>query len=101
MRRQIAPSDFAATNRTPREVRTIDPDVLHAYGAKGGASARTIGTLLRASGTRVARILFRRNVVRPDYGRAADKADRAASSADRLAGTAHRMRTATGLGLAA
>jgi len=56
MRRQIAPSDIAATFRLMREVRALDPDVLHAHGAKGGAYARTIGTLLRASGSRVARI---------------------------------------------
>ena len=56
MRRQIAPSDIAATWRLLREVRSLDPDILHAHGAKGGAYARTIGTLLRASGSRVARI---------------------------------------------
>ena len=56
MRRQVAPSDIAATFRLMREVRALDPDVLHAHGAKGGAYARTIGTLLRASGSRVARI---------------------------------------------
>jgi glycosyltransferase involved in cell wall biosynthesis len=56
MRRQITPSDIAATWRALREVRTLAPDVLHAHGAKGGAYARTIGTLLRASGSRVARI---------------------------------------------
>jgi glycosyltransferase involved in cell wall biosynthesis len=56
MRRQIAPSDLAATLRMMREVRSLDPDILHGHGAKGGAYARVIGTLLRASGTRVARI---------------------------------------------
>ncbi len=56
MRRQIAPSDIAASWRLLREVRSLDPDVLHAHGAKGGAYARMIGTLLRASGSRVARI---------------------------------------------
>lgn len=56
MRRRITPSDIAATWRALREVRTLAPDVLHAHGAKGGAYARTIGTLLRASGSRVARI---------------------------------------------
>jgi glycosyltransferase involved in cell wall biosynthesis len=56
MRRQIAPSDIAATFRLMREVRSLDPDILHAHGAKGGAYARMIGTLLRASGSRVARI---------------------------------------------
>jgi len=56
MRRQIAPSDIAATFRLMRQVRVLDPDILHAHGAKGGAYARVIGTLLRASGVRVARI---------------------------------------------
>jgi glycosyltransferase involved in cell wall biosynthesis len=56
MRRQIAPSDIAASWRLLREVRSLDPDILHAHGAKGGAYARMIGTLLRASGSRVARI---------------------------------------------
>jgi glycosyltransferase involved in cell wall biosynthesis len=56
MRRNIAPSDIAATLRMMREVRSLHPDILHAHGAKGGAYARIIGTLLRASGVRVARI---------------------------------------------
>jgi glycosyltransferase involved in cell wall biosynthesis len=56
MRRQIAPSDIAATFALFREVRSLNPDVLHAHGAKGGAYARVIGTLLRVFGSRVARI---------------------------------------------
>lgn len=56
MRRQLAPSDLAAAWRIAARVRPLAPDVLHGHGAKGGAYARTIGTLLRASGTRVARI---------------------------------------------
>lgn len=56
MRRQIAPSDIAATWRAMREVRSLNPEILHAHGAKGGVYARVIGTLLRASGSRVARI---------------------------------------------
>jgi glycosyltransferase involved in cell wall biosynthesis len=56
MRRQIAPSDLAAIFRLMREIRSLDPDILHAHGAKGGAYARMIGTLLRASGSGVARI---------------------------------------------
>jgi glycosyltransferase involved in cell wall biosynthesis len=56
MRRNIAPSDIAATFRLMREVRSLNPDMLHAHGAKGGAYARAIGTLLRVSGSRVARI---------------------------------------------
>ena len=56
MRRQVAPSDLAATWRLLKEIRQLNPDILHAHGAKGGAYARMIGTLLRATGTRVARI---------------------------------------------
>jgi glycosyltransferase involved in cell wall biosynthesis len=56
MRRQAAPSDIAATFRLLRQVRSLDPDILHGHGAKGGAYARVIGMLLRASGVRVARI---------------------------------------------
>jgi glycosyltransferase involved in cell wall biosynthesis len=56
LRRQIAPSDMAATWRLLKKIRALEPDILHAHGAKGGAYARLIGTLLRWSGTRVARI---------------------------------------------
>ena len=56
MRRQLAPSDLAAAWRIAGKVRPLSPDVLHGHGAKGGAYARMIGTLLRASGQRVARI---------------------------------------------
>lgn len=56
MRRQIAPSDAIAAARVMRQVKALHPDVLHGHGAKGGAYARIIGTLLRASGGRVARI---------------------------------------------
>ena len=53
---RLAPSDLAAAWRIAGKVRPLAPDVLHGHGAKGGAYARTIGTLLRASGNRVARI---------------------------------------------
>ncbi len=56
MRRQLAPSDLAAAWRIAGKVRPLAPDVLHGHGAKGGAYGRTIGTLLRATGNRVARI---------------------------------------------
>jgi glycosyltransferase involved in cell wall biosynthesis len=56
MQRDIAPSDLSASLALARRVRPLDPDVLHGHGAKGGAYARAIGTLLRASGKRVARI---------------------------------------------
>jgi glycosyltransferase involved in cell wall biosynthesis len=56
MRRQLALSDLAAAWRIAGKVRPLAPDVLHGHGAKGGAYGRTIGTLLRATGNRVARI---------------------------------------------
>ena len=56
MRRQLAPSDIAAAWRIAGKVRPLSPDVLHGHGAKGGAYGRAIGTLLRATGNRVARI---------------------------------------------
>jgi glycosyltransferase involved in cell wall biosynthesis len=56
MRREIGPSDLTATWRLARRIRSLKPDVLHGHGAKGGAYARTIGTILRATGSRVARI---------------------------------------------
>lgn len=56
MRREVSPSDLAAAWATFREIRSLRPDVLHAHGAKGGAYARIIGTLLRLSGRRVARL---------------------------------------------
>jgi glycosyltransferase involved in cell wall biosynthesis len=56
MEREVSLSDAAATWRALGEIRGLKPDVLHAHGAKGGAYARTIGTLLRLSGTKVARI---------------------------------------------
>jgi glycosyltransferase involved in cell wall biosynthesis len=56
MRRTLAPSDLAAVWRIAGKVRPLAPDVLHGHGAKGGAYARAIGTLLRATGHRVARV---------------------------------------------
>ncbi|MCB1548552.1 MAG: glycosyltransferase family 4 protein, partial [Hyphomicrobiaceae bacterium] len=56
MRRQMGPSDLAATWRIAGVLRPLLPDVLHGHGAKGGAYGRAVGTLLRATGTSVARI---------------------------------------------
>ena len=56
MGRDIGPSDLLAAWTLARQVRPLHPDVLHGHGAKGGAYARAVGTLLRASGRRVARI---------------------------------------------
>lgn len=56
MPRDIAPADLSLVWRLTPAIRALDPDVLHAHGSKGGAYARVVGTFLRASGKRVARI---------------------------------------------
>ena len=56
MRRAITPGDVVTAWRSLREISKLQPDVLHSHGAKGGAYARIIGSLLRVSGSRVARL---------------------------------------------
>lgn len=56
MPRDIAPADLSLVWRLTPAIRSLDPDILHAHGSKGGAYARVVGTFLRASGKRVARI---------------------------------------------
>lgn len=56
MRRSITPGDLVALWRSYRHFKELQPDILHSHGAKGGAYARVIGSLLRVSGTRVARL---------------------------------------------
>jgi glycosyltransferase involved in cell wall biosynthesis len=56
MDRAITPRDMAALYRAFREIRRLKPHVLHSHGAKGGAYARMIGSALRVSGNRVARL---------------------------------------------
>jgi glycosyltransferase involved in cell wall biosynthesis len=56
MRRDIASSDISLIWRLTGAIRRLDPNVLHAHGSKGGAYGRAVGTLLRATGKRVARI---------------------------------------------
>ncbi|MEZ5792060.1 MAG: glycosyltransferase family 4 protein [Nitratireductor sp.] len=56
MRRAITPGDIVTLLRSQREISRLRPDVLHSHGAKGGAYARIIGSLLRVSGSRVARL---------------------------------------------
>lgn len=55
IRRSISPSDLAALRRCYNEIKSLQPDVLHGHGAKGGALARVIGSLLRVKRYRVAR----------------------------------------------
>ncbi len=56
MQRQLTFKDLAATRELYRHIRDLKPDVLHGHGAKGGAYARAIGTLLRFQGQNVTRI---------------------------------------------
>lgn len=54
--RSIGPMDFAALWRGYKEIRSLQPDVLHGHGAKGGAIARLIGSALRVNKYSVARL---------------------------------------------
>ncbi|HWJ76015.1 MAG TPA: glycosyltransferase family 4 protein [Kaistia sp.] len=56
MQRQITPTDIITLTRLFRRIGKLDPDVIHTHGAKGGVYGRAIGTFLRVSGKRVARI---------------------------------------------
>lgn len=56
MQRHIGPGDAMAALRTFNVIRKLKPDILHGHGAKGGAYARVFGSLLRVSGSRVARL---------------------------------------------
>ena len=56
MRRAFAPANIMHTWALAHQIRLLNPDILHGHGPKGGVYARTIGTRLRASGSRVARI---------------------------------------------
>ena len=55
MRRAISPGDLTALYRSYKHIRSLRPDVLHGHGAKGGAMARLIGSVLRVNKYRVAR----------------------------------------------
>ena len=56
MRRAITPGDLAAFYKSYKHFKQLQPDVLHSHGAKGGAYARVIGSVLRVSGSGVARL---------------------------------------------
>ncbi len=56
MQRQITPADIITLTRLYRRIGGLNPDVIHAHGAKGGVYGRVIGTILRVFGKRVARI---------------------------------------------
>ena len=54
--RAISPSDFGAFAKSYQQIKSLKPDVLHGHGAKGGAIARVIGSLLRVNRYSVARL---------------------------------------------
>ncbi|TJW17658.1 MAG: glycosyltransferase family 4 protein [Mesorhizobium sp.] len=56
MQRHVGPGDVASAWRTFGIIKELRPDVLHGHGAKGGVYARLFGSLLRVSGSRVARL---------------------------------------------
>lgn len=53
--RRVRPADMLAAWRVYKAVRDLEPDVLHGHGAKGGALARIVGTILARRGRPVAR----------------------------------------------
>ncbi|WP_420409031.1 glycosyltransferase family 4 protein [Hoeflea sp.] len=56
IRRSLGPSDICATLRSYNEIKQLQPDILHGHGAKGGAFVRLVGSRLRVSRSRVARL---------------------------------------------
>lgn len=56
MRRSISPGDILTLWKSYKEIKRLKPNILHSHSAKGGAYARTIGSMIRVSGQRVARL---------------------------------------------
>ena len=56
MQRQLTIQDLSATIALYRHIRDLKPDILHGHGAKGGAYARLIGSVLRLRGRKTARV---------------------------------------------
>ena len=56
MRRTITPGDLLVLYKAYGELKKLNPNILHAHGSKGGAYARIIGTLMRRSNNRLARL---------------------------------------------
>ena len=54
--RSIKPSDIVALKKAYNHIKSLQPDVLHGHGAKGGVIARIIGSFLRVNRYRVARL---------------------------------------------
>ncbi|MES0879395.1 glycosyltransferase family 4 protein [Roseibium sp. SCP14] len=56
MQRQLTFKDLSATLALYRHVRDLKPHILHGHGAKGGAYARLIGSVLNLTGQKVSRV---------------------------------------------
>ncbi len=56
MQRQLTIQDLSASYSLYSHIRDLKPDVLHGHGAKGGAYARLIGSILRLRGNKVSRV---------------------------------------------
>lgn len=54
--RSVGPSDLLSLRNAYKQIKSLQPDVLHGHGAKGGVLARAIGSALRANKYRVARL---------------------------------------------
>ena len=54
--RSVSPRDIGAFWNSYHEIKSLQPDVLHGHGAKGGAIARLIGSALRVNRYCVARL---------------------------------------------
>jgi len=54
--RAISPRDLPIFWRSYKEIRNLQPDILHGHGAKGGALARLAGSALRVNKYRVSRL---------------------------------------------
>lgn len=55
IKRSVGLDDIATAIKTYKEVKGLQPDILHGHGAKGGAYVRLVGSRLRVSQSRVAR----------------------------------------------
>lgn len=55
IQRSVSPRDLLALYDSYKHIKSLQPDVLHGHGAKGGVLARLIGSALRVNRYRVAR----------------------------------------------
>ena len=53
--RSVGLSDLAAVRKSYNQIKSLQPDILHGHGAKGGALVRIVGSALRVRRYRVAR----------------------------------------------